>query len=468
MKVLLIPVIIWICMALNVSSAWASDLSVHLTGDRITLEANNESLTTILEKLSEQGVRVRVDPRINPKVTASFYNRPIGSAMKSILKSFDYALIWQEDIGSGSKEPRLSEIRIFYQGQEEQIRQLESSTNLKVVKNGNGTYHVMDVLLVQLGPNITEEILKALLNQLGATVLDAHFPLGIVKLRLPSGSDVLSAVETISGYPGIRRAEPDYAYPFDGNRRIASNKTPPLSSTESSSSPGKTAVAVMDSGLKADYENSSFVLGAYDAVSPNDRVDDSLGHGTQMTLIAAGAVDPSGVESGEDVSTPVVAIRAIDDNGFTSNYTLLRGIDYAIEKGARVMSLSWGSETPSALLESTTSYAAAKGLILVAAAGNEPTGSPVYPAAYQNVIGVGALTPNGEPWVQSNYGDFVTLQAPGLAELPVGFHGDPGTYVGTSIATAYTAHRIAAILDETPDADLQTILQKLLAESEIQ
>jgi hypothetical protein len=93
--------------------------------------------------------------------------------------------------------------------------------------------------------------------------------------------------------------------------------------------------------------------------------------------------------------SPVVAIRAFDDNGFTSTYTLMRGIDHAIQNGARVLSLSWGSETPSALLSSAVGYAAAKGLILVAAAGNAPTGNPVYPAAYDNVIGVGALNPNG-------------------------------------------------------------------------
>jgi thermitase len=45
----------------------------------------------------------------------------------------------------------------------------------------------------------------------------------------------------------------------------------------------------------------------------------------------------------------MVAIRAFDNNGFTSNYTLMRGIDHAIEKGARVLSLSWGSETSSSL-----------------------------------------------------------------------------------------------------------------------
>jgi hypothetical protein len=98
---------------------------------------------------------------------------------------------------------------------------------------------------------------------------------------------------------------------------------------------------------------------------------------------------------------------------------------------------------------------------LVAAAGNAPTGNPVYPAAYDHVIGVGALNADGDTWEQSNYGDFVAVLAPGMADLPVGYQGDPGVYAGTSIATAYTARRIAAILSQTPDADRETIVKML-------
>ena len=108
-------------------------------------------------------------------------------------------------------------------------------------------------------------------------------------------------------------------------------------------------------------------------------------------------------------------------------------------------------------------YAADKGLVLIAAAGNAPTGEPVYPAAYDSVIGVGALNPDGKAWEQSNHGDFVALSAPGLADLPVGYQGDPGVYAGTSIATAYVARRVAAILNQNPDADREAIL-KLLTE----
>jgi hypothetical protein len=222
----------------------------------------------------------------------------------------------------------------------------------------------------------------------------------------------------------------------------------------------------MDSGLSADYADNPFVQAAYDAVSPGAAVGDEMGHGTQMALIAAGAVNPLGAETKSAAGSPVVAIRAFDDNGYTSTYTLVRGIDYAIENGARVLSLSWGSETASSLLESATDYAASRGLVLVAAAGNSPTGKPVYPAAYENVIGVGALTPDGEAWDQSNYGDFVSVYSPGLADLPVGYNGDPGVYAGTSIATAYTARQVAAILSRYPQADQKTILEILSQKNE--
>ncbi len=468
MKLFTLPTIFWICLICNVSFGWSADLSVRLSGDRLTLYAQNESLIAILESLVEQGVRVQIDPEINSSVTASFYNRRIDSALKSILRSFNYSLIWQNDINSTSEEPQLKEIRIFYQGQEEQVRQLVSNTNLRVTQNVDGIYYVRDILMLKLTKSITQETFDSMLNELRATVVDAHLGLGIVRLRLPPNSDVHAVADSISSYPGIEIAEPDFAYPIAGNKQILDDKSSELASLDTLPSAGKTTIAVLDSGLKTSYENNSYVLGTYDAVAPNDEVDDTLGHGTQMTLIAAGVVNPYGGESDEDATTPVVIIRAIDENGFTSNHTLLRGIDYAIENGARVLSLSWGSENHSTLLESAINYAAVKGLITVAAAGNEPTGQPVYPAAYANVIGVGALTPNGEPWVQSNYGDFVSLQAPGLANLPVGYQGAPGTYAGTSIATAYTAHRIATILDETPDADLQTILEKLVAENDIQ
>lgn len=449
------------CLGWSHAFSQTPEFRVHLDGERLTLHAREQTLATILAMLADQGIRIQIDPRINPKITVSFDRRPIGAAMSSMLKSVDYALIWRKDKTSTAGEPRLWEIRIFFKGQEERIRPLKSA-NLTVVQKGDGPFHVKDVLLIRLTSTLTEADLASLLDRLGATIIDMYEPLGILRLRLPHGSDVPDIADTLAGYPGVQTAEPDYAYPLEGASPAGSDPASAPPAPSQFSSPGTTTVAVMDSGLQADYANRPFVLAVYDALSPGAEVADHLGHGTQMTLLAAGAVNPRGSGTDTPAGRPVVAIRAFDDNGFTSTYTLMRGIDYAIANGARVLSLSWGSETPSALLESATRYAEAKGLILVAAAGNAPTGNPVYPAAYDNVIGVGALTPNGKKWDQSNFGDFVSVSAPGVADLPVGYKGDPGTYAGTSIAAAYTARRVAAFLDENPDANREMILQMLI------
>ena len=455
--------IVLVCLSTLSFFGFASVPVVRLQGERLTLNVKDQPLADILKMLSDQGVRIRIDPRINPTVTAAFTDRPIGAAIAGLLKTVDYALIWRKDKSSTDTEPTLWEIRIFYKGQEARVQPLKKSDNLTVVKKDDGIFFVKDILLVRLDPNMSEAALAGLLDRLGATIIDFYAPLGIVRLRLPHGSDVPAIADAIVDTPGIRGAEPDYAYPLEGGIPAPIESASPSPQPSAAPSAGSTIVAVMDSGLSAEYSGSPFVQAAYDAVSPGGDVGDNLGHGTQMALIAAGAVNPLGTGAEAPAGSLVVAIRAFDDNGFTSNYTLMRGIDVAIQQGARVLSLSWGSETPSSLLESATRYAASKGLILVAAAGNAPTGNPVYPAAYDGVIGVGALTPKGDAWDQSNYGDFVAVSAPGLADLPVGYKGDPGIYAGTSIATAYTARRVAAILTQNPGADRATIL-KILAE----
>ena len=119
--------------------------------------------------------------------------------------------------------------------------------------------------------------------------------------------------------------------------------------------------------------------------------------------------------------------------------------------------MSWGSANESIFLEKIMDYAVSKGMIVVASAGNEPTGKPVYPAAYPAVIGVGAIYPDGKTWEKSNYGSFVDLYAPGFAALPVGYKGDPGIYGGTSISAAFVANRIADYWSKNPESSIQQI-----------
>jgi hypothetical protein len=435
-------------------------LEVRITEDKLSLHADQVPLQTILQRLGDLGINVRIDPQLNPNISASFDDRDIREALDSILKSLSHVLIWESMEGPHGATTKLAEIQVFKPGKEELMRPLDGRSGLSIARNPkDGSLFVKNEILLKLMPGMSSLEFKRLLRQIGGTVVDRNVALGIYKIRLPENANVPSLVEQITNHPKIAKAEPNYAYPLP----MPYTKSAPAPSTHGFSSPpapGTAApVAILDTGLTPDSALENLVLTSLDIFYPNEPISDSLGHGTQMALIAAGVVRPGGVGAAySETYSPIIPIRVFDDNGFTSNYHIMHSIGFALNHRARVMSLSWGSEIRSDLLESALNYARSKDLIIVASAGNEPTGKPVYPAAYTSVIGVGALGPDGKTWKRSNHGDFVTLYAPGFAILPVGYRGDPGAYAGTSISAALVANIIANYLSHNPKATMQDVL----------
>jgi hypothetical protein len=435
---------------------------VQVKGDRLTVNVEKEPLQEILLRLSDSGIRVQIDPQVNPSVTASFENREVQKALESMLKGLDHVLIWESGQGPSGPVPKLAEIQVFRPGQKDLIKPLRKVTTLSIARNPkDGSFYVKDEILIRLKPGDDPSELLKLLQETGGILVGRYPELGIYRVRLPPGSDVPALVEEIGkrGWAGI--AEPNYAYPVPSGARELDWGRLKVSYGDASPHPKGIPVAVIDSGLRADAGLDKFVLASLDALNPDKPISDTGGHGTQMALIASGVVKPIGVKGESAAQTPIIAIKAFDDNGFTSNVLLMESMDFALKNGARVMSLSWGSETKSEFLSEALELADSKGLIIVGSAGNEPTGEPLYPAAYGAVIGVGALAPDGNAWERSNRGDFVDLYAPGFASLPVGNKGEPGIYAGTSISTAFTANRIAGFLSKNPKATKQEILETL-------
>ena len=352
-----------------------------------------------------------------------------------------------------SSSVRLSEIQVFRPGKKDVMRDLSSRVFSLAEDRKDGSFFVRDEFLLRMKSSSDVE---KLIGKVGGTISDKHEALGIYKVRLPPGSDVPAMVNKINSLPGVAQAGPDFAYPVNHPYRTDLS-LPSAEIAQVFPKEGKVPVAVLDSGLMPGIGPDGFVIATLDAVDPAQPMSDKVGHGTQMALIASGLIKPFGATIEEGGQIPVIAVRAMDDNGFTTDYTILKGIDYAMEQGARVISLSWGSAKKSDFLEKILEYAMSKGMILVASVGNESTGTPVYPAAYPSVIGVGALYPNGKTWEKSNYGSFVDLYAPGFAALPVGYKGDPGIYGGTSISAAFVANRIADYLSKYPESSIQQI-----------
>lgn len=435
----------------------AAEVFLHNTD--LSIQADGEDLRDVLRALAEFGVRVEVDPQIRQTVTMNIQREDIESAIAKLVHPLGYALIWNMTNGA----PQLGALRVFRIGREAEAVPLPVNRNLNVVHGWNGNDFVADELLITLAPGTTLEAFQLLLAQLGATVIEANPSLGIYRLRFPPGTNIEALVTQLVNNSIIRQVEPNYAY------RMPSGEYAPLSASPSarlrpvnppdSASTGN-ALAILDSGLTLLPELQNAIVGAYDTFDPEGQISDPAGHGTQMALIASGAIVPDGGLP-DDETVALLAIRAFDANGYTSTAELLRAVDYALAHGAKVINMSWGTETDSAFLRQITTYTQARGAIIVASAGNEATGKAVYPAAYPGVLAVSAVTGDGTRWEKSNYGDFVDLAAPGAAVFPVGYNGPAGSYMGTSAAAAYVSKTIASYLSRNTNAGAQQALNAL-------
>ena len=441
-----------------------SGLSVRLNGDRISITANREPLVEVLTRIAQSGVNVRVDPQVRGEVTADVKDADVQEAMDGLLSRFGYVLIWNVIEGPLGPMPKLDEIQVFFPGKKEKIQPLLGTNANYAVTTGpsGGPEFVQDEILIGFKPGTRRDAVELLLSQIGGTVVDSIPGLGIYRVRLAPGTNLIALIQQLEKNALVAVVEPNYIVdaPAPGARNTAEagnagsddiSVPPPLENVA--------ALAILDSGLMPIKGLDDVVVGRYDAVNPDRSLGDSLGHGTQMALIASGAVSPQ--EGTDSLSVPLVAVRAFDDNGRASNFGLMKSMSYALENGARVINMSWGTEVKSDFISTAVAHAQSKGAILVAAAGNEPTGAAMYPAAYRDVIAVSALAEGGAIWANSNSGDFITLAAPGYATFPVGYKGGAGAYAGTSISSAYVSRALALYFAKHPKATASEAIQAL-------
>lgn len=450
-------------LAAVIFSGGAGAVTLHLDSDRITLRVQREPLIRVLERFADAGVFVQVDPSIDVLVTGSCAMAPVEEALAALLQPFAYVAIWDVVSGPLGDLPRLAELHVYQSGARERMRPLETGGALRIARGPfpDSPEFVADELLIRVAPGANPDAVRAWFRSIGATLAGSVPSLGIYQLRVPPGVNLLDLIDQARRHPLLADVEPNYVTRLPDLRPTdAAGPIPSQPQAPSTGFRGAAPLAILDSGVSTDFGLDSWVAGRFNALAPDRDASDPVGHGTQMALVAAGLIRPAGAAP-SDEGLPVLAIRAFDDRGATSDFALIRAIDYAARQGARVLNLSWGTPTHSPFLADAIAYAQAKGLVVVAAAGNEPTGRPVYPAAYPGVVAVSAVTPKGDLWDRSNRGDFVTVAAPGAAVLPVGYQGPPGTYAGTSIASAAVARELALYFARHPNASARDAIAAL-------
>lgn len=228
-------------------------------------------------------------------------------------------------------------------------------------------------------------------------------------------------------------------------------------------------VCVIDTGIDTYHEdlNSNFIEG-YDEVDNDNNVDPpsaNESHGTHVAGTILAIMDNNKGIVGVAPNTKLLGCRALRNEGGTSS-DIANCIMWCINKGARVINMSLGSPTPSQVIKEAIDSAYKKNVMSVAAAGNDGIYGISYPAAYDNVIAVGALDKNGEKANFSNFGPELDFIAPGVDILStVPYSNQYAKFQGTSMATPHVAGVIALILSINPNLTFNDIYNILVKSS---
>ncbi len=351
---------------------------------------------------------------------------------------------------------------------------------------------------------------RAVTSRRGAAGVDPA-PASTRVLPVPAGESMTTALARLRSERSVQYAVPDYRAHAAGTivpNDVGSGSQPgdweqlqwnfvgpfgvnapeAWANVAADGAPGGTGVvvAVLDTGvayanrgrfrISADFSRWQFVRG-YDFVSRNAYPNDRNGHGTFVAGTIAEETNNGIGLTGLAYGAHIMPVRVLDTQGEGEASTIAEGVRFAVTHGAQVINLSLefspgvtAADIPE-LIEALR-YAHRRGVLVVAAAGNEGHAAIAYPARAPFVVSVGATTVRGCLAAYSNDGSGLTLVAPGGgpdAELPgdpncrpelpgadiyqetftgasVSRFGLPSGYEGTSMATPHVSATAALVI----------------------
>ncbi|HEX7596753.1 MAG TPA: S8 family peptidase, partial [Polyangia bacterium] len=238
-------------------------------------------------------------------------------------------------------------------------------------------------------------------------------------------------------------------------------------------------VAVIDTGVThvPDLQGTRFVPG-YNFVADNEQADDDHGHGTHVAGTIAQATNNGRGVAGVAFQATIMPLKVLSAQGSGSMAAIAQAIRFAADHGANVINMSLGGAFPVTPVRRAIEYAHRKGVVVVAAAGNDGRGRVGYPARYPDVVAVAATQFDESTTFYSNWGPEIDISAPG-GNVRVDQNGDgkpdgvlqntilPGGkgngylwFMGTSMATPHVAGIAALVVGAgvtRPDA-VETVL----------
>ena len=314
--------------------------------------------------------------------------------------------------------------------------------------------------------------------------------------KLAKDADVLSAVlnpvittpinvfgRAVIGFPGDHPATGALRASYLGQQIVGD-----LAAIQLRSRGAGVIVAVIDTGIDRDHPDIKDHLWTDPGEVPNDNVDndndglvdDVFGwnffDSTQDTMERRAAAQTSIAGHGTFIaglialiapSAKIMPIRAFSPDGLSDSFSVAQGIKYAVDHGASVINLSFGSTEDTPVMHDAVAYAHQRGVLLVAAVGNEDKGNdiaPQFPANWSTeVMSIAALDDNNRKAGFSNYGSNVSVSAPGVNLISlypqINNAPDYAAWSGTSFAAPLATAEAALLLENNPRRNAREVIE---------
>ena len=317
-----------------------------------------------------------------------------------------------------------------------------------------GTYVEGEVLFVAPSPELSDRALRRhRLTRLETTDL-ALTGTTIVRARVAKGRNALTTLRELRADKTLLSSELNHLYALQADSAgatsgdLASVQYAPakmrLPEAHGVADGNTILVAVIDSGIDGSHPE---LAGTLDPASSTTTIGP---HGTAIAGVIA-------AHQRLISASPKVRILAFDaflgqqgSAARSSTLDILKSLDKAATAGARIVNLSFAGPEDR-LLSSGLEAAGKRGMILIAAAGNDgPKAAPAYPAAHPAVIAVTATDPTDQIYADANRGAYIALAAPGVDILTTAPDANYSQFSGTSFAAAQVTGVAALLLERAP------------------
>lgn len=329
----------------------------------------------------------------------------------------------------------------------------------RVLTSPNTPQFVSDEVLLKFKDATTPSQQEAILKENNAT-LSAEIPPIKVKVLKVNEHARDAVIEALSHNPAVEFAERNGIaqatfMPNDPSFSLQWGMTMVKAPEAWDTTTGLATVpvAILDTGVNQDHPDLAGKIVTNRNFTTTASFDDVYGHGTHVAGIASANTDNGLGVAGLGYNSGLVNAKVLDNAGYGSYSEISNGIVWAVDNGAKVISMSLGGTSSSSTLQSAVNYGWNKGAVVVAAAGNSGTTSPLYPAYYQSVIAVAATDSTDQLTSWSNRGSWVDVAAPGSSIYSTCVNGSYCYMSGTSMATPYVSGLAALLFTTVSDTN---------------